>query len=143
MGGPGQEGGGRRVPPGLSHRAACCHRACLVPGRPHPRDKVGRVPGACPWLLPGKGWQHLRWQTKSFREGWPRWRGLLAVCPARSSVAGQSAQQVTTQTFTPTTRKLETQRKAINLSDTLKMLRNKSGRAEASRETILKADLKT
>lgn len=75
--------------------------------------------------------------------GWPRWRGLLAVCPARSSVAGQSAQQVTTQTFTPTTRKLETQRKAINLSNTLKMLRNKSGHAEASRETILKADLKT
>lgn len=55
MGGPGREGGGRRVPPGLSPRAACCHGACLVLGRPHPRDKVGRVPGACPWLLPGKG----------------------------------------------------------------------------------------
>lgn len=55
MGGPGQEGGGRRVPPGLAPRAAGCHEARLVPGRTRPPDEVGRVPGAYGRLLPGKG----------------------------------------------------------------------------------------
>lgn len=61
---------------------------------------------------------HLRRQTKSFREGWLPWRGLLALCPAWSSLVARGAQQVTTQRFTPTTSKPEAQPEAISMSNT-------------------------